>query len=244
MIALVKQPHPQDNSAPRVVERAICATGGRESLAAYRAITWQEQGRYLGMETQVNYLGDYAVQFPDRYRMRVKGAFTIVVNGDEGWINNCGQVERLTEMQMAEYREASHALWAMQLYPLLEDDRFRIRRLWDHESTAPEMLGVRVSSTGYRDLDLYFDEDLLLLRKSSRVGYSPDFSGGEIVMETEYGDHIRVDGVLLPTKMTMAYDGRRILDSRTGNYRLLPCIDEQLFQPPGASDPQGPKREE
>ena len=232
MIALVKQPHPQDSSAPRVVERAICATGGRDSLTAYRAITWQEQGRYLGMETQVNYLGEYAVQFPDRYWMRVKGAFTIVVNGDQGWINNCGQVEPLTEMQMAEYREASHALWAMQLYPLLEDDRFQIRRIWEHESAEPDMVGIRVTSPGYRVLDLYFDEEMHLLRKSIRMGYSPDFSGSEIVIETDYGDHIRVDGVLLPTKMTMAYNGRRILDSRTGNYRLLSCIDTGLFEQP------------
>ena len=80
MIAFGQHHQPESPLVKDLIEEAIEATGGREQLLSYSAITWQEHGVYMGGATQIDYVGDYAVQFPNRYRMRVKGAFTIIVN--------------------------------------------------------------------------------------------------------------------------------------------------------------------
>lgn len=223
---------PDQESVIELLNQAIEATGGRKHLMSYSAITWQERGSYMGLESDVRYQGEYAVQFPDRYRMRIKGAFTIVVNGSQGWINNCGAVNALPAEQMAEYREANHAIWAMQLHPLLDDDSFQLRRIFDHESLDERLVGIRVSCPPYRDLDLYFDPDLMILCKSARKGLVPDFSDDVVTMETDYQSHSRVGGILLPTRMTMSYDGRRVLETTTGEYELHCDLDEKLFEIP------------
>lgn len=232
MIAFGQNHQPDTPTVADLIADAIEATGGREQLLSYSAITWQERGAYLGGPTQIDYIGEYAVQFPNRYRMRVKGAFTIVVDDTQGWINNSGAISPLPELQMREYREANHAIWAMQLHPLLDDASFSLRRIWEHESVDDQLLGVRVSHSGYRDLDLYFDPDLFLLIKSIRKGIAPEYSEDEVTMETTYCGHSRVEGILLPNHMTVHYDGRKILESNTGNYQLHTEIDAKLFQRP------------
>ena len=232
MIAFGQHHQPDSPSVADLIAEAIEATGGREQLLSYSAITWQERGVYSGGPTQIDYVGDYAVQFPNRYRMRVKGAFTIVVDDSEGWINNSGAISPLPETQMREYREANHAIWAMQLHPLLDDESFELRRIWDHESVDDQLLGVRVSHREFRDLDLYFDPDMLLLCKSIRKGVAAEFSASEVTMETTYCGHSRVEGILLPSHMTVHYDGRKILESTTGNYQLHADLDEMLFRKP------------
>lgn len=279
MIALVYPKLPIDELAVQVVERAIEANGGLQSVRSYRAITWQEQGTYYGQDRIMPFQGEHSVQFPNCYRMSVKGAFTIVIRDRQGWISMGGKVEPLPPCQLHEYQEANYAMWVMQLHPLLASDRFGLEILdsrehdvlsdcngcleelglhpfaspmasneddpfdqfdWSNDEpqgygtvdSNEQLIGVRVSHPRRRDLDLYFDPHTFLLRKSVRMGHSPEFGPNEIVMETVYEDHTPVDGVFFPTKMTMYFDGQRVIDTHTGSYRLHHDLSDSTFTCP------------
>src|SRR5436190_1878197 len=101
-----------------VVDRAIQAAGGAEALARHNAATWKEKGTYYGMGSAVPYTGSYAVQWPDRFRMEVDGVFTIVLDGDKGWVRANDETKDMTPQQLREQQAEHYAGWVTTLLPL------------------------------------------------------------------------------------------------------------------------------
>src|SRR6185503_2550966 len=89
--------HADDQAdALAIVAKSIKATGGEEKLAKYNAQTWKETGTYYGMGAGLPYTGNYAAQWPKQFRMEIETVFTIVINGDSGWVQAAGETNAMT----------------------------------------------------------------------------------------------------------------------------------------------------
>ena len=59
-----------DDASPKaIIERAVKAQGGEDKLARFNAYTYTEKGKYYGMGDGIDYVGKYAVQLPDQFKM-------------------------------------------------------------------------------------------------------------------------------------------------------------------------------
>jgi hypothetical protein len=128
-----------------VVDKAIKALGGQGKLSKYKAATWKEKGVYHGMGTPLPYMGKYAVQWPGQFRMEIEGVFTIVLNGDKGWVKTeGGEVTEMTKDQLAEQKEQHYAGWVTRLLPL-KDKAFQLAPLGESKVGDRTAVGVKVS---------------------------------------------------------------------------------------------------
>src|SRR5258707_6399089 len=90
----------EPSAAHAVIDKAIKAVGGEEKLAKFKAQTWKETGTYHGTGTPLPYKSNLAVQWPAQFRMEIEGFFTIVLNGDKGWIKQGEDTQEMTKDQL------------------------------------------------------------------------------------------------------------------------------------------------
>src|SRR5205085_2806642 len=89
-----------DDDARALIARSIQAIGGDAKAAKLQAATFTETGKYYGQGDGLPYTGKYAVQYPGQFRMEIEGVFTIVVDGDKGWLSSMGNVQAMTDEQL------------------------------------------------------------------------------------------------------------------------------------------------
>src|SRR5262249_2905732 len=145
--------------------KAIKAAGGEEQLAKQRAQTWSEKGTYYGEGAAQPYTGKYAIQWPDKFRMEIEGVFTLVLTGDQGWFSAAGNTQEMNKEQVAQHRELAHGGWGAGLLPL-KDPGYQLSPLGESKGGHRAVVGVKVTHKGHSDVNLYFDKDTGLLRKS------------------------------------------------------------------------------
>src|SRR5262249_40581915 len=100
-----------DNECRAIIDKSIKAVGGSGRLCKYKAETWKEKGTFYGEGAAQPYTGNYAVQWPDQFRMEIEGVFTLVLNGDKGSFKEGGQVREMTKEQLAQQKESQYAGW-------------------------------------------------------------------------------------------------------------------------------------
>ena len=112
-----------------------------------------------------------------------------IVNGDMGWsknpINN--EIEAMTKDKLVETKEQAYAHKVEMLVTLTEKE-FKLAPLGDSKIGDTDVVGIRVSSAGHRDVSLYFDKKSSLLLKSETAVKDPMVGDKEIMQETLYGD--------------------------------------------------------
>src|SRR6185436_1015465 len=107
------------DEARGIVQKSIDAIGGEAKLAKYNAQSFTEKGTYYGMGKGLPYTGEYAVQWPDQFRMEILGTFVIVLNGDKGWVKSAdGSVKEMSAEQLATQVHDHKAGWMSFLVPL------------------------------------------------------------------------------------------------------------------------------
>jgi len=99
VLALTSPGRAEDKDCRAIIDKAIKAVGGKEQLAKYKAQTWNAKGTFYGEGTAQPYTSKYAVQWPSQFRMEIEGVFTIVLNGDQGWLSSGGNTQELTKEQ-------------------------------------------------------------------------------------------------------------------------------------------------
>lgn len=225
----VRAEDPKDARA--VVDKAIKAMGGAKKLEKFKAMTWKEKGTYYGMGDGVPYQGVLAVEWPDKFRMEIENVFTLVVNGDQGWMGTAGNVTAMNKEQMEEQKEERYAGWVTTLLPLKEKG-FELSPLGESKIDSKTAVGVKVSHKGHRAVKLYFDKDSGLLVASQYHVKAEEQGGKDLNQEVTYGNYQEVDGIKVPMKITIQRDGKRFLESE--NYEVKPAVklDAKLFAKP------------
>jgi hypothetical protein len=216
--------------ARAVIDRAIRATGGEEKLAKFKAQTWREKGKFYGLGDGLPYTGKSAVQFPDKFRMEIEGVFTIVLNGDKGWVQSQGETKEMTKEQLASQKEGLYGGWVSTLIPL-KDRAFTLSPLAEVRVNNRPAVGVKVSRKGHKDVSLYFDKETGLLVKSEQRVHSAE-QDKEVLQESIYSDYKEVEGVKVPMKGTIKRDGKPYVEAENQDVKPAGKLDESVFAKP------------
>lgn len=217
--------------ARAIIDRGIEALGGRERLEKYPARTWNEEGTYYGMGEGLPYTGEYAIEGADRFRMEIKEAFVIVLNGEQGWASFGGQTVPLEGEQLAEQKAQAYAGWVGRLTPL-NDGAFTLAVLEPVQVADRPAIGVKVSRDGHRDVELYFDQENGRLVKSKTRVKDEQQGGREVDDEAVLSDYREIEGVQVPTKIVIKRDGKRFVEAEMKDIKLVEKLDDSAFAKP------------
>jgi hypothetical protein len=217
--------------AQTIIDRAIKAVGGEEKLAKFKSHTWTEKGTYHGMGTAQPYTGKYAVQWPDKFRMEIEGFFTMVLNGDKGWVSMGGATEEMSKEQLAAQKEGQFSGYVSTLLPL-KDKAFRLAPVGEAKVGDRPAVIVKVTHEGHRDVLLFFDKENNRLLKSEYKAKAQEQGGQEVKQEVFYSNYGDVDGVRFPMKILITRDGKPYVEAENSDVKAVDKLDEKVFAKP------------
>jgi len=113
----------------------------------------------------------------------------------------------------------------------LKDKAVNLSTLGEIKVDDRPALGVRVSSKGHRDINLYFDKETHLLVKSE-MRVKVEATGMEANQETFYGGHKEVGGIKEPMKFVIKRDGKPYLNAEVEEVRRGEKVDDSVFAKP------------
>jgi hypothetical protein len=225
-----------DSKVRALVDKAVRAQGGEANLAKWPAMTAKLKGTFRALGEGVAFTGELAAEGSARYKVVIEaesgGAkfhMARVLNGNKGWNRVGDETEEMDKDDLADAKEEAYAGWVATLAPL-KDKAFRLAPLGEVKIDKRPALGVRVSSKGHRDVNLYFDKKTGLLAKTeSRV---KDESDQEVTEETFLSDYREVQGTKQAMKFTVKRDGKPYLEAEVTKLRLAKKPDDGAFAKP------------
>jgi hypothetical protein len=227
--------------AQAIIDKAIKAHGGEEKLK-----TLMEKGAQSKSKGKLELLGgvdvtvEAFIQFPDNkfksvMQLNINGmnvTTTQVFNGDKFWLNVNGQdlSNLLDDKALAEVKEQLYLERAAVLV-FLKDKSVELSPLGEGKHDGKDVVGVRVSSKGHRDVSLWFDKGSGLLTKiEHRV---LDFmSKEEKSQEKVLLDYKDTDGYLRPTKVIINQDGKKFMEMDVLEAKVVDRFDDSVFAKP------------
>jgi len=215
--------------ARTLIGKAIKAAGGKDKLAKFKAQTFSEKGTYYGAGQGMPYTGTYAVQWPDKFRMEIKDVFTIVLDGDKGWIKFMGETKEMNKEQLASQKESTAAQYATTLLPL-EDKSYMLTMLPEIKVDGKPALGVKAVKKGIPDVSLYFDKTTSLLIKYSFRTKAED--GKEVTQDVYLSDYQDVDGIPISKKVVLKRDDKQFVEAEVSDVKILEKLDDKVFAKP------------
>jgi len=219
------------NDARDIVNKSIQAIGGEKKLAKHKATTFTEKGTYYGQGDGLPYTGKYAIQWPGQFRMEIEGVFTIVLDGDKGWIKSMGEVKEMSKEQIATQRHDHRAGYMSTLLPLLDKD-FSLKLLKDDVVNKKETRVVQASRKDWPEMKLHFDKTTSYLAKIEYRTKSADLGFKEVAMDTVYSQYKEVDGAMMAHKMVMRRDGKLFVEAEVTQMNAAGMLDAKTFARP------------
>lgn len=219
------------SDARAVIDKAIKAAGGEAKLEKWKASTWKEKGIYYGMGNGLPYVGEYAAQFPTQFRMEIENVFMIVVNGDNGWMKANNQTMDMSKEQVAAQKEEMYTGWVSHLTPLT-DKSYALALIGDDKVNDRPVIGVKVSSKGHRDVDLFFDKETGLLAKTHSTVKDMEQGGKEVSQDVVYTDYKEVNGIKAPMKVLINREGKKYVEAELSDLKALDKLEDSVFAKP------------
>jgi hypothetical protein len=226
----------QDESKA-ILEKAIKAHGGAEKLNKLRAVQAKSKGNIQllgGLDFTQEMTTSFDGKFKEVMNLEINGKKANVVtlyNGQKGSLTLNGMDQELPEKVLEELKEASYAIKAARLVPLLTDPMYTLSALGEVKVNDKPAVGVKVSSKGHRDISLYFDKDTGLLAKteSRKLDGQTMQEVDEERIVTEYQD---VDGQKAAKKLVVNHDGKKFMELEVSDIKFLDKVDDSEFQKP------------
>jgi hypothetical protein len=227
-------PAPADDAADAkaIVAKSIEAMGGEAKLEKFNAQTFSSTGTFYGAGDGLPYTGNYALQFPDQFKMEIVGAFAMVLNGDKGWIEGGGETRAMTPEELKNAQEDNYAGWVAALTPLVKDKTFTLATIGETNVDNRPAVGVRVSADKHRDVNLYFDKETNLLAKIQHRTISPEQGNKEVDQETFHSDYKEIEGVKVAMKFLILRDGEKFVEGEVTELKPVGKLDDSVFGEP------------
>jgi hypothetical protein len=221
--------------AKEILNKAIQAHGGAESLAKYKAARMKATGK-VDVLGGLEFTQEIAYVSPDKVRERAE--FT--VNGMQIIQESIGNADKFSfkvngmEIALDNVKEAmketNHLIQVTRLAPLV-DKAFEVSVVGDVQVEGKPAIALRVVKAGCKDITLAFDKQTHLLVKSERRATDPQ-SGMEYVEERFLSDYQKFDGLPGPKKMVMHRDGKKYVEAEVTELKHLETIDDTEFAVP------------
>jgi hypothetical protein len=240
VLGLVSPALAQDE-ARAIVEKAIQARGGAEKLEKIKAYQGVSKGTLEVLGMNLSLTAQTAIQYPDRMKsvlefevMGQKFTVTQVLNKDKAWIQASagGQVQDIdvNEDLLKAFKEGVYAEGVGRLVPLLKDPSYTLSSLGEIKINDRPALGVKVSSKGHKDVNIYFDKATGLPSKVENTTINSELR--ECMQEVfllEYKDY---DGLKRPSKSIIHQDGKKLMELEVTEVKFLDKLDDSEFEKP------------
>ena len=226
-----------DAEARKIIEKAVKAHGGQDTLDKLPAVVTKFKGTFHGMGEGLPITGEVSMQGADKSRLEMeieaggmKIPVVIVFASDKGWAKIAKDVMEFGKDQLEEAKEQGYASWVITLAPL-KDKQFTFASIGEAKVDKKAAVGVKVSSKGHRDIDLYFDKETGLLVKTEHI-VKDDMSGQEVSEETVYGEYKEFQKTKQATKFTVKRSGKLFLEGEATEVTLSEKLDASTFEKP------------
>ncbi len=224
----------EDKDARAIIDKAIKAAGGEAKLDKLKAITGKEKGVYYGMgEDGFPYTANFAIQWPDKFRLEVEGVFTIVLDGNKGWTRMGDTVKEMGKDELA-LQILNHRAGLINSLTPLKDKAFQLKTIGDAKIGKQAVQGVQVSRKDYPDVKLYFAKDTGLLVKSEYRSKAAEQEFKEVSQATYFSDYRDVDGAKVSYKRVMKRDDKLYLEAEVTEMKVAEKLDAKVFAKPAA----------
>lgn len=222
-----------------LLDKAMQAAGGEAKLAKLQGIMLKGKGVYHEAGGQnMPFTGTWYYQGVDKYRqymemevMKKKTMELRVVNGDKGWTKD-GPLEAqiMDKDELGAEKENIYFNWVTTLAPL-KSKEFKLTAADEIKVEGKAAAGLLVARKGQRDIKLYFDKETNFLVKTERK--VKDLSTRKEVLEEMYFSKVKdVDGIKLPLKYSVKWDGQLQADAEMTEAKAADKLDEKLFAKP------------
>lgn len=223
--------------ARKLVEKAVKAHGGQEALDKFAGATTKLKGTFYGQGMELPMTGAVTAEGADKQRIDLEleaGGQTIpiaiVLAGDKGWAKFGKDVKEFDKDELAEAKEQAFAGWVASLAPL-KGKQFTLATTGESKVGERAALGVKVSSKGHRDVDLYFDKETgLLVKTETRV--KDDMTGQEVSEESFPSEYKEVQGTKQAMKFLTKRDGKKFIEGEVTKVELFEKLDAGTFAKP------------
>jgi hypothetical protein len=239
LVLTVALPLPADDAdaAKAIIDKAVKASGSEEKLTKLRSATIKIKGTVHHLDMDIPFTGEITTQGPDQSRVVIQAKinaqnFTIteILNRDKGWKKDDNGTQEMTADELKEAQEGANESWVATLVPL-KDKAYTLSTLGETKVGDRPALGVRVSSKGRRDVNLYFDKDTNLLVKSE-MRVKDEQARMEMNQETFFSDYKDVSGVKEAMKFSIKRDGQPYLDAEIEDIRRQEKVEDSVFAKP------------
>jgi hypothetical protein len=155
---------------------------------------------------------------------------TVVDNGEQAWARIAGFTNEVKGKDLLEMRDGQYRHHVCNLVQLLREPGFDIAVLPEITVADQPAVGIRVKSTGHRDIDLYFDKSTgLKVKTESRVlppGKPP------IVLEQVLSNYRDFDGLKFSMKVTKYENHKLSSVEEYVDVQFVDHIDDHEFDKP------------
>jgi acetyl esterase/lipase len=200
-----------------VLEKAILAAGGEEQIAKFKAVRSKAKGT-VNLGTEVPFTWEITWQWPNQYKMAAelqaggqKVALVQAFDGSSGWGEVSGVTAPIAGQKLKELEAQMHLRRILMLTPLLNDKAFELAPVDDLLIDTKPAAGVRVSSSGHRDVNLFFDRSTGLLTKIERFVFD-NATTKEVLQEDFLSNYQVVDGVKSAMKEVWFRSGAKVAE--------------------------------
>jgi hypothetical protein len=227
-----------DEDAKAIVIKAIKAHGGEEALTKYKASQAKNKGKIkLPGVGEIEIVQDISIMHPDMFKESVeldianmKINIVTMVKGDKASMEANGKAVPITDPIKKLLQDAQYTMKVSRMVTVVKDKSFEFSSLGEIKVEGKPAIGVRISSKGHNDINLFFNKETGLLAKVESRGTDPmtekEFTEERIILE--YRDK-GPEGVPLPKRILVKRDGEKYVEAEVLEVKLLEKIDESEF---------------
>jgi hypothetical protein len=222
-----------------IIDKAVKAHGGRDKLEKFRKAATQTRGKGT-----VNLLGGFDVTYEGynqggKSKEVLEGEVagqkfnqTVILDGKKIHLFVNGKEYKLDEKRTDRLaREYAHAQEVMELLFADKKTGYKLSPLGEVKVNDKPAVGVRVTSEGYPDINLFFDKASGLLVKTENRTIDIQ-SGEEQTEEKVLSDYKEADGVQRPGKLVVLRDGKKIFTLTIDEIKVVDNFDKDFFTKP------------
>ncbi|QJX00572.1 hypothetical protein [Frigoriglobus tundricola] len=220
-----------------LLAKAIKAHGGEEHLTKTRAAQIKTKGKIdLPGVGEVDFTQESSHMFPDKFRdtleFKVMGqdvsVFTLI-NGDKVTLEVNGKAIDAADKLKEAVKGTGQVFEVSRLVPL-KDKKYELSTIGEDKVEGKPAVGVRVSTKGQKDVNVYFYKETGLIAKIEHRT-TDQATGKEINEErilVEYAKN--KDGIQTPKKVVIKHDGKQFIEAEVLELNLLEKLDDSEFK--------------
>jgi hypothetical protein len=222
--------------AKAIIEKAVQAHGGRETISRFRAIQTTSRG-LIELQGGLEFIRELSFQSPDRLREVLHVAageqrfeMIRVYNGKQGWIKSTGRTRSMGEAVRDTVKDEIEAINLPRLLFLGSED-YELAATGESMVSNRSALGVRVSRKDRKDVNLYFDKETGLLAKIEQRTRDL-MSGLEVAEEIFILEYQEVTGIQTTKKLLVHRDGKKYMEAEVLETTFREKLDDKEFKKP------------